>query len=67
MLEEKILKSFINYMDKEVQGLDLMVSMPDPEDWDEEHICEVMEKQDNGKVWTIKCTKTGNVKNVWKL
>ena len=65
-LEEKILKSFIKHEGKEVKGLDLMVSI-DPENWEEEHACEVMEKQDNGRAWTCECTKNGIVKETYEL
>ena len=65
-MEEKILKSFIKYMGKEVEGLDLIVSI-DPESWEEEHNCVVMEKQDNGKVWDVSCTRNGNVKDAYQV
>lgn len=65
-LEQKILNSFIKYMGKEVEGLDLFVAL-DPENWGEEHTCEVMEKQDNGKVWTCTCTRNGNVKDTIEI
>lgn len=65
-MEEKILKSFIKYMGKEVEGLDLIIAI-DPENWEEEHTCEVMERQDNGKVWTCECTKNGNIKDVYQI
>lgn len=69
-LEEKILKSFIKYMGKEVEGLELEVALsPDcwPEDYDNLYTCEVMEKQDNGKVWTCECTKSGKVKDAYEV
>lgn len=69
-LEEKILKSFIKYMGKEVEGLELMVAWcPDcwPEEFDHIYTCEVMERQDNGKVWTCECTKSGNVKDAYEV
>lgn len=66
MLEEKILLSFKKKLGKKVEELDLIVAI-DPENWEEEHTCEVMEKQDNGKVWAVDCTKTGKVKEVYEL
>ena len=68
-LEEKILKSFKKYMKEEVEGLDLIVSTT-PDCWPDfegAYTCEVMEKQDNGKVWTCECTKSGNIKATYKL
>lgn len=59
-MEEKILKSFKRFEGKEVKDLDLIVSLPD--DFDETHECEVMERESNGKVWAVICTKIGNVK-----
>jgi len=68
-LEEKILKSFIKYEGKEVKGLDLIVSLiPDCwPDYEGTYSCEVMEKQDNGRVWTCECTRSGNVKDTYLL
>lgn len=69
-MEEKILKSFTKKMGKEVEGLDLMVVIsPDcwPEDLDNIYTCEVMEKQDNGRVWTCECTKNGNIKEIYEI
>lgn len=68
-LEEKILKSFIKYEGKEVKGLNLMVAWT-PDCWPDEegtYSCEVMETQDNGRVWTCECTKSGNVKETYEL
>lgn len=68
-LEEKILKSFIKYEGKEVEGLDLIVCWI-PDNWPDfgnVYSCEVMESQDNGKVWEVECTKSGKVKNTYLL
>ncbi len=65
-LEEKILKSFVKYEGKEVEGLDLVVFI-DPDAWEEEHLCEVLESKANGKVWEVACTRTGNVKETYLL
>ena len=65
-METKILKSFINKMNEEANELELIVSI-DPETWEEEHICEVLETKDNGKVWELKCTRSGNVKEIYEL
>lgn len=69
ILEEKILKSFKKYMGKEVEGLDLIVALTEDcwPDFEGTYSCEVMEKQDNGKVWTCECTKSGNVKETYSL
>ena len=68
-LEEKILKSFIKYEGKEVEGLDLIVCWtPDCwPDFENTYSCEVMESQENGKVWEVECTKSGKVKNTYLL
>ena len=68
-LEEKILKSFIKYMGKEVEGLDLIVAWTEDcwPDFEGSYTCEVMERQDNGKVWTCICTRSGNVKDTYLL
>ena len=63
-MEEKILNSFKKKA-KEAKDLDLIVSIP--EDFDYEHECEVMEKQDNGKVWNVVCTRSGNVKDYYEI
>ena len=69
MLEEKILNSFIKYEGKDVDGLDLFVALTDDNwpDYDGVYSCEVMEKQDNGKVWYCECTKNGNIKETYML
>ena len=70
ILEDKILASFIRYMGKEVEGLDLMVSISEdlwPDEMDGTYRCEVMETNDNGKVWTCECTRSGNVKSAYML
>ena len=62
-MEQKILESFKKRMGKKVQGLDLLVSLNgDCGDWD--NTCEIMETKDNGKVWLVECTKTGNIKSI---
>jgi len=66
-LENSILKSFIKYMKNEVNNLDLFVSLPDEETWDEEKECVVMEKQDNGRVWNVICNKNNKVIDVYEL
>lgn len=66
-MEQKILESFNKKMGKEVQGLELLVALNTDEydNWDK--TCEVMETKDNGKVWFVECTKTGNVKSIYQL
>lgn len=68
-LEQKILKLFIKYMEKEVEGLDLFVALTEDcwPDFEGTYSCEVMERQDNGKVWTCECTKSGKIKEVIEL
>ena len=68
-LEEKILRSFIKYKGKEVEGLDLMVAFCEDTWPDDEGIytCVIMEKQDNGMVWDCECTKSGKVIETIKL
>lgn len=64
-MEEKILQSFKKTMKKKIEGLDLLVVIPD--NFDEEHECEIMETKSNGKVWTVSCTKNGNIKRIIEL
>lgn len=68
-LEEKILKSFRKFEGKEVENLDLIVSLISDcwPDFENNYTCEVMEKQENGKVWTCECTKNGNIKDTYML
>jgi hypothetical protein len=68
-LEEKILKSFKKYMGKEVEGLDLIVTLSEDNwpDFEGTYACEVMERQDNGRVWSCECTRNGNVKDTYEL
>lgn len=68
-LEDKILKSFMKKEGKEVEELELFVALVDDCWPDDEGIysCEVMEKQDNGKVWYCECTRNGNVKETYML
>ena len=65
-LESRVLKSFKKYEGKEVEKLDLIVLI-DPENWEEERTCEVMEKRDNGRVWTCYCTRNGKIKETYEL
>ncbi len=64
-MEEKILKSFIKHKGKEVENLDLMVALPD--NFEDCPTCQVMEKEMNGKVWDVICTKSGRVKEILLL
>lgn len=66
-MEQKILNNFIKKMGKQVQELDLFVALNTDEydNWDK--TCEVMETKDNGKVWFVECTKTGNIKSAYQL
>lgn len=64
-MEEKILKSFRKYMGKEVENINLLVSIPDTFEY--EYQCEVLEKEDNGRVWLVQCTRNGNVKDVCEI
>lgn len=66
-LEKRILESFEKKTKGEFKDLDLIVSLPDEEGWQEEHYCAVMETKDNGRVWDCECTKTGNIKSIWEL
>lgn len=68
-LEKKILESFKKYEGKEVEDLDLFVAVIEDCWPDDEGVysCEVMERQDNGRVWTCECTKNGKVKETYEL
>lgn len=64
-LETRILKSFQKY-----EGIDassLVVCIGD--DWGDDNIyeCVVEEKQDNGKVYQVTCTKSGKVIDVYQM
>ena len=68
-LEKKILGSFKKYEGKEVESLDLYVAFnydcwPDDEG---NYLVEVMEQQDNGRVWTCQCTKNGKVIDTYEV
>lgn len=65
-IEEKILETFKKKLGAEAKKLNLMVSL-DPEAWEEDHYCEVMEKQDNGKVWEVKTTRSGKVIEIYEI
>lgn len=67
-LEQKILKSFIKYEGKEVEGLDLVVFIS-PDYWGEdgEYLCDVLESKENGRVWTCECTRSGKIKETYEL
>ena len=68
-LEDKILEAFKKKMKKEVEGLELMVALTEDcwPDFDGAYLCEVMETKDNGRVWTLECTKKGNIKDIDEL
>lgn len=61
-LETRILKSFQKF--EGVDASNYMVCLGD--DWGDDNIyeCTVEEKQDNGKVYLVSCTKSGRVKEV---
>ena len=61
-LEDKILKSFQKF--EGVDASNYIVCIGD--DWWDDNIyeCTVEEKQDNGKVYLVSCTKSGRVKDV---
>jgi len=68
-LEQRILETFIKYEGKEVEGLDLGVAFCE-DNWPNEegdYLVEVMERQDNGRVWTCQCTRSGKVKDTYEL
>lgn len=65
LLEQKLLEVFKKKFGKEVEGLDLMVSIPDPDTWEEEHTCLIMETKDCGRVWEVYFTRTGNNIKDW--
>ena len=68
-LETKILKSFVKHEGKAVKGLDLLVATCDDEWPDDDGVyhAQVMEPQDNGKVWECVCTKNGSIKETYEL
>lgn len=68
-LEKNILRNFKRYMGAEVEGLDLFVAFCDdcwPND-EGDYTCEVMERQDNGKVWACICSKSGTIKDTYEV
>ena len=68
-LEEKILKSFIKKEGKEVEELDLVVATCEDEwpDYEGVYHAQVMERQDNGRVWECTCSRNGNVKETYEI
>lgn len=66
-LEEKILRSFRKHMNKEIEGLNLIVCLNEP--WGEnlEYDCEIIEEQEDGRTWYVQCTKLGNVVSIIEL
>lgn len=68
-LEDKILEQFKKKMKDEVKDLELFVALSDDcwPDCEGIYQCEVMENQDNGKVWTCVCTKSGNIKDIYEV
>jgi hypothetical protein len=56
-------------MGKEVEGIDLIVTLSEDNwpDFEGTYACEVMERQDNGRVWSCECTRNGNVKDTYEL
>lgn len=68
-LEDKILNSFKKKAGKEVEGLELFVAFSEDNwpDFEGNYLVEVMEQQDNGRVWTCECTRSGNVKRYYEV
>lgn len=68
-LEKKILESFKKYEGKEVEDLELFVAFNEDcwPDYEGHYLVEVMEPQENGRVWTCECTKSGKVKDTYEL
>ena len=63
-IEQVILNNFKKYMKSQVQDLDLIISLSEdtfPDDYGI-YSCEIMEAEDNGKVWNVTCTKNGKIK-----
>ena len=68
-LEKKILNQFIKKMGNEVKGLNLFATIAE-DMWPDEtgyYECVVMEQESNGKVWSVECTRTGNIKTIYML
>jgi hypothetical protein len=65
-MEKKILESFKKKLGKEVEGLDLSISL-DPDLWNEAHEVDIYEKRSNGKVWTCFCTRTGRIESILEV
>lgn len=68
-LEKKILDTFRKYEGKEVENLELFVAFNEDTwpDYEGNYLVEVMEPQDNGRVWTCECTRSGKVKDTYEL
>ena len=65
-MEEKILEQFKKKMKMEDRN-DLAFSV-DFENWDYgDYTCEVLERKDNGKVWTIECYSTGRIRKILEV
>ncbi len=65
-MEEKILNQFKKKMQME-DRTDLIFSV----DWSNwrygDYTCEIMERADYGRVWSIECYSTGRIKSILEL
>lgn len=69
MIEEKVLENFKRKMKEKVKDLDL-IAVFNEDAWPDEdgnYFIEVLERKDNGRVWTLECTRSGNIKEVYEL
>lgn len=66
-MEEKLLEGFKKKLGKEVEGLDLFVSMNFDENGKWTKDAEILEDIINGRAWFIVCTRTGNIKEIFEL
>lgn len=67
-MEELLLKNFKKKLKQpKIQNLIVLFN---PDAWPDEegtYWVEIAEREDNGKVWTCECTKSGNIKEYYEL
>lgn len=66
-VKEKILKAFKETMNEEVGSLDLIVNIPDDDLFYKNGLCFILEKKENGRVWSFEYAPNGKTTEVTKL
>lgn len=63
-LSNKIMRAFIHRVPK-AKNLQLMITFPN--NWESELECNIIEKRKRGKVWLVKCFRTGHIKRCFRV